>query len=245
MTNPPTQPRPPAVSLCDVSFRYPSADHSPAGIDDVVKIPHWQVQQGEHVFLSGPSGSGKSTLLNLLCGTLQPTKGSISLFGTAFSSLSSSKRDRYRANHIGVVFQQFNLIDYLTVEQNVEAAVYFSGTSGAQSKQRIHTRLPQLLEALQLPATIAHKQAGELSVGQQQRVAIVRALINSPELLIVDEPTSALDVAARDTFMTLLKQVANKSTLLFVSHDPSLQAYFHQHVKMDDINQIASTNTYA
>lgn len=215
-----------AIEISNLEFTYPSAS-------SMLCVPKWSINKGEHVFLSGPSGSGKSTLLNLLCGTLTPTSGNIQLLGRPFSSLSGSKRDKFRAKHIGVVFQQFNLIPYLTVSQNITAAVYFA--SGNCQQQATQTRLSVLLHALQLPDDIATQRADALSVGQQQRVAIARALINEPEILIVDEPTSALDTASRDRFMQLLKQVSAQSTLLFVSHDPSLKQYFDIHTSMDAI----------
>lgn len=215
-----------AIEISNLEFTYPSAS-------SMLCVPKWSINKGEHVFLSGPSGSGKSTLLNLLCGTLTPTSGNIQLLGRPFSSLSGSKRDKFRAKHIGVVFQQFNLIPYLTVSQNITATVYFASGNGQQ--QATQTRLSVLLHALQLPDDIATQRADALSVGQQQRVAIARALINEPEILIVDEPTSALDTASRDRFMQLLKQVSAQSTLLFVSHDPSLKQYFDIHTSMDAI----------
>lgn len=213
-----------AIEISNLKFTYPAAS-------SVLCVPKWSINKGEHVFLSGPSGSGKSTLLNLLCGTLTPTSGNVQLLGHPFSSLSGSKRDKFRATHIGVVFQQFNLIPYLTVSQNIKAAVYFAAGNGQQ--QVTQQRLSFLLNALQLPENMASQRADSLSVGQQQRVAIARALINEPEILIVDEPTSALDTASRDKFMQLLKQVSKKSTMLFVSHDPSLQQYFDIHTTMD------------
>ena len=220
-----------AISVEALTFHYSSSA-------PIIDIPSWEIQMAEHVFLSGASGSGKSTLLNLLCGTLTPIHGEIKLLEQPFSSLSGRKRDRFRAQHIGVVFQQFNLIDYLTVQQNIEAAVYFSKPSKSTRFNTINTRLPKLLEQLQLPHHILNEQASNLSVGQQQRVAIVRALINDPAILIVDEPTSALDVSARDTFMQLLKKVASNSAMIFVSHDPSLAKYFDTHVAINQLNQV-------
>jgi len=137
--------------------------------------------------------------------------------------------------HIGVVFQQLNLIPYLTVSQNIQAAVYFASSNKQDRQHKMHSRLSFLLNALQLPEDIASQRADSLSAGQQQRVAIARALINEPEILIVDEPTSALDTTARDMFMQLLKQVSINSTLLFVSHDRSLQQYFDIHKTMNTL----------
>lgn len=226
-----------AISVDALTFSY-TPDSQP-----VLNIPQWKVSDNQHVFLSGPSGSGKSTLLNLLSGTLTPTSGSISLLGESFSSLSPRQRDKFRAQHIGVVFQQFNLISYLSVEQNIHAAVYFAQkqTTNAVTSQR----LLSLLEALRLPQSILKQKADALSIGQQQRVAIARALINSPELLIVDEPTSALDTAARDSFMALLKNVAKDSTMVFVSHDMGMASHFDTTYRIDDLSELSTTQEQA
>lgn len=201
----------------------------------VIDLPKWSVEQGEKIFLLGPSGSGKTTLLNLICGTLSPTDGQVSLLNSPFSKLSGRKRDKFRAQHIGVVFQRFNLIPYLSVEENIQLASYFGG----RNKGDIAEKIANMLAQLNMPSDIAHKKAGELSVGQQQRVAIARALINQPELLIVDEPTSSLDAQTRDAFMHLLLDAAkqNDLTMLFVSHDLSLGAHFNKQVNINDINQ--------
>lgn len=214
-----------AITVNNVVQRY-------ANSRQVTHINHWQVSQGERVFLHGPSGSGKTTLLNLLAGVLLPESGSISLLGQDFSSMSAKKRDRFRAQHIGVVFQQFNLIPHLTVLQNIELAAFFAG-----NKQDIAATAKQLITELNLPANILGQQASTLSVGQQQRVAIARALINRPEILLVDEPTSALDADARDAFMQVLLTLCESanSTLLFVSHDPALASYFSTQQALTDI----------
>ncbi|WP_414829448.1 ABC transporter ATP-binding protein [Alteromonas sp. H39] len=217
----------PAVVLDKVTFRY-GRDSAP-----VIDIPNWKVNAKEHVFVSGASGSGKSTLLNLITGTLVPQQGTVTLCGKPFSAVSARKRDKLRATHIGVVFQQFNLISYLTVSQNIAAAAYFADNHTGE----LHLRIQRLLAALQLPDTILHAKASALSVGQQQRVAIARALINKPELLVVDEPTSALDASARDTFMSLLRENARDSALVFVSHDAGLAAHFDKHTDLSSINR--------
>ncbi|MFA3790020.1 ABC transporter ATP-binding protein [Aliiglaciecola sp. SL4] len=226
-----------SIEFDNVTFGYPN--QNAASLADsqslTIDIKKWQVEENQNVFISGQSGSGKSTLLNLICGTLKPTSGTISILGQAFSELSESKRDRFRAEHIGVVFQQFNLIPYLSVKQNIELAAYFGkGLKIAPSETIIN-----ICNQLNLPSALLQKPASQLSVGQQQRVAIARALINQPELLIVDEPTSALDTSARDSFMQLLMDSAERYqfTLLFVSHDLSLAHYFEQHIKLADINQ--------
>ncbi|WP_133467806.1 ABC transporter ATP-binding protein [Paraglaciecola marina] len=184
----------------------------------------WKVEIGQQVFLYGDSGSGKSTLLNLLSGILAPQLGSIKLFGTEMSDLSNSGRDRFRAENIGVVFQQFNLIPYLSVAKNIELAVYLAKSS----KQQLVESLQQLMAALKLPSSILHTPVSSLSVGQQQRVAIMRAFINAPKLLLIDEPTSALDNSAKHGFMTLLLEMcqAHNTTMIFVSHDTGLEPFF-------------------
>lgn len=215
------------MSIDDLRFCY-DRGHSP-----VLDIPHWKVSAGEHIFLHGPSGAGKSTLLNLMAGTLLPSSGKIEILGKQLNKLSSGQRDKWRARHIGVVFQQFNLIPYLTADKNVQLAAYFAKTPNAT--QRAH----ELLAALGIKGNLRSQPASQLSIGQQQRVAIARALVNQPELLIVDEPTAALDRANRDTFMSLLlDQVQQQGTaLVFVSHDQSLANAFTKVVALADINQ--------
>ena len=209
----------PAIQIENCQFRYhPDSDKA------LLQIAHLRVEKGETVFVYGPSGSGKSTLLNLLAGILLPQQGNISLDNVIVNRLSHRKRDAFRARHIGMVFQRFNLIPYLTVADNIKLASHFS----LRDKQYLQQRRDGLLNALQLDPEILMRPASQLSVGEQQRVAIVRALINEPELLIVDEPTSALDSDARDSFVDLLlDQIkAAQATLLFVSHDRSLARHF-------------------
>ncbi|MEG3765901.1 ATP-binding cassette domain-containing protein [Alteromonas sp. 14N.309.X.WAT.G.H12] len=219
-----------AVGLSHLKFAYSEQDNP------VIDIPSWHLAKSEKCFIAGPSGAGKSTLLNLLTGTLAPTEGEITLLGQPFSSLSSRKRDAFRARHIGVVFQQFNLIEYLTVQQNIEAAAYFYKGKAGMTEAR--QRIPSMLEHLQLSPTIGRKKAATLSVGQRQRVAIARALINRPQLLIADEPTSSLDAQTRDQFMQLLLDIAQDTAVIFVSHDVSLARYFSRHEDIREINAI-------
>ncbi|MBD1390774.1 ABC transporter ATP-binding protein [Neiella sp. HB171785] len=220
-----------AICLRQLRFSYD-------GNSDVINIPQWTLESGQKCFVFGASGAGKSTLMNLLCGVLKPTAGDIQVFGQALTKMSARQRDRFRAKHIGVVFQQFNLIPYLTVAENIRLASWFAGKTTSSDDQNFQQRLLELVAALQLKPEVLHRPSRELSVGQQQRVAIVRALINQPELLIVDEPTSALDSYARDNFMQLLMSVCEqqRSSLLFVSHDLSLQSYFDVDVNLADIN---------
>lgn len=218
-----------AILLENVTYRF-SAD-APV----VLSVPAWEVQRREKIFLQGESGSGKSTLLALLAGLQTPGTGEVTVLGTALSALSARKRDRFRAQNLGVVFQQFNLIPYLSVLDNVLLAARFGETDAAASKQRA----ADLVQRVNLSSDLHQRKAAQLSIGQQQRVAIVRALINSPSLLLVDEPTSALDHANRDAFLTLLFDVLAERdcAMVFVSHDPAIGQYFDSKVRVSDINR--------
>ena len=186
-------------------------------------VPSLEIKKGEKVLLLGESGSGKTTLLSLICGFLNPLSGSISINGNTINELSSKTKDEYRADNIGIIFQQFNLLPYANVVDNVLLPLYFSQ---ARSKNIVNKRAAalELFKQLRLPDDIAQYKASNLSVGQQQRVAVARALIGNPSLIIADEPTSSLDTNAQQLFLDLMfKQISeNNSTLLMVSHDKSL-----------------------
>lgn len=216
-----------AVRVSNITFAYSQT------AEPVLRIPEWQLKAGEQYFIEGMSGSGKSTFLNLLAGTLTPDTGDIALFNAPFSALSERKRDQIRARKIGVVFQQFNLIPYLSVAMNIQLAGYFAG----QSDEQIAGHRRALFTQLGLSESLVGKPAGSLSVGQQQRVAIARALINDPALIIADEPTSALDAGTRDAFMNLLLDATKGKSVVFVSHDASLASYFSHRVSMLELNQ--------
>lgn len=215
------------LSIKDLRFHYPGDSKV------VLDIPQWSVNTGEQVFLHGPSGAGKSTFLKLLAGLLVPTGGSITMLGQPLQSLRSGQRDKWRARHIGFVFQQFNLIPYLSGRENIHLAAHFGGEGD------IDTAATALLTSLGLDEKLNRKPAAELSIGQQQRVAIARALINQPELLIVDEPTSALDTKNRDVFMALLREQLdeNSTALVFVSHDLSLAHGMSRVESLEELNQ--------
>lgn len=219
-----------AIKINNLNFSYPGKISTA-----VLDIPAWHIHKGDRVFIQGPSGSGKSTLLNLLAGILIATQGTLEILGQNLSALSAHKRDSFRANHIGLVFQQFNLIHYLSVLDNIRLAAHF----GKKSQTDIDLKAQQLFDALGLDRTLITKKAGELSVGQQQRVAIARALINTPEILIADEPTSALDGDARDAFMKILMDISKTqgNTLIFVSHDMALAQHFQQIVHLAEVNR--------
>ena len=219
----------PAVYLSEVGFVFDQ------GEERVLEIPSWEVARSERVFLQGESGSGKSTLLSLLSGMFVPSSGQVSVLGTELSALSTRERDRFRAGNIGFVFQQFNLIPYLSVLDNILLAAQFGEIADVSSRARAE----ELLIKVNLEVELHGRPAGQLSIGQQQRVAIVRALINSPELLLVDEPTSALDHRNRDSFLNLLTEILDESgcAMVFVSHDPEIGNYFENKLTMFDLNK--------
>ena len=208
----------------------------------VLHIRELDITAGEHVFIQGASGSGKSTLLSLLAGVSQPQQGRISILNETINQLSAAQRDHFRADHIGFVFQLFNLIPYLSVLENVTLPCRFS--QRRQQKVTANSSLEQeairLLKHLGMAnEKLLHRSVTELSVGQQQRVATARALIGSPEIIIADEPTSALDSDMRQNFIELLfaECSATNATLLFVSHDQQLQSLFSRNIALADINQ--------
>jgi putative ABC transport system ATP-binding protein len=225
----------PAVALRDVRFAYRHGR-------DVIDIPALEVARGERLFLHGPSGSGKTTLLGLLAGVLAPRSGTVEILGTALDALSSGARDRFRAEHLGYVFQMFNLIPYLSVRDNITLPCRLSRARRA----RLHGADPaieaqHLAERLEI-AGLLDEPVTALSVGQQQRVAVARALIGAPELVVCDEPTSALDADRRDRFLELLfARCAESSTaLVFVSHDLGLAPRFARTVELRDLNRAAT-----
>jgi putative ABC transport system ATP-binding protein len=219
------------------------AEFSWNGRERLLAIDRLVVARGERVFLKGPSGSGKSTLLGLIGGVLKPRIGAVRVIGAPLSELSASARDRFRGDHIGFIFQMFNLIPYLTVLENVVLPLQFSRVR----RQRIGNSEPEreasrLLAALGLSGDgMLSRAVTQLSIGQQQRVAAARALIGRPELVIADEPTSALDADTRAGFLKLLMNecAAFGTTLLFVSHDASLGTLFDRSLSMSDVNGVA------
>lgn len=219
----------PIVKLQDVIFSW--GKHSAP----VLHIEGLTIQSAQHTFLYGASGSGKSTLLNLLSGVMTAQQGRIEVLGQNLTQLSAMRRDAFRAEHIGVIFQQFNLLPYLSVQDNILLAAHFA----KQKPDNLVHKSQALLEQLQLPSTVLSRKASELSVGQQQRVAVVRALINQPKLIIADEPTSALDSDARDAFLKMLLATAQTqdSTIVFVSHDRALGDHFDNHIDIQTINK--------
>ena len=223
----------PILALENVRFRWPG--RTPFTLE----VPDFSVRAGETVLLLGESGSGKSTLLSLICGTILADSGLVSVKGVDLSKLSGGARDRFRAEHIGVIFQQFNLLPFGSVLDNIHLPLRFAPERrGRTGNARDAAR--DLCAALGLPAEVIPAKASTLSVGQQQRVAVARALIGRPPIIIADEPTSALDEGTQSTFLDLLfgQAKAHGTTLLMVSHDPRLAERFDRVVRMEDIAQI-------
>lgn len=203
-----------------------------------IGIADLNVKSGEHWMLEGPSGSGKSTLLQLLGGVLLPQRGDVRILGQSWSGLSAAQRDLCRADHVGFIFQQFNLVPYLSALDNVLLPCWFSATrrQAAESGGELVDEARRLLATLGLGAKdIQFRRAACLSVGQQQRVAAARALIGRPSLVLADEPTSALDARNRDAFLDVLFSEARcaNTAIVFVSHDTNLRPHFERHLTLE------------
>ena len=227
-----------AIDIEDLIFRWPRQALP------CLDIPRFTVQRGERVFLQGPSGSGKSTLLNLLGGVLRPEKGRVQFLDEDLAEASPQRRDRLRADHIGFIFQQFNLLPWMSASDNVCLPCTFSRRrmQRAIHSHSLRAEAERLLRHLELETVDWKRPARALSVGQQQRVAAARALIGQPELIVADEPTSALDTDRQEAFLDLLlrETSATGSTLVFVSHDARLSTHFDRCVTMAEIARNAA-----
>ena len=181
------------------------------------QLPSLTLRAGESLFIHGPSGCGKSTLLSLLCGITLARSGQVYVQGTDWRAMPAHRRDAWRADHIGYIFQQFNLLPYLRRQGS-------ANQGGPQAQART------LLARMQLPEATWQAPSAQLSVGQQQRVAAARALIGRPALVVADEPTSALDEATRDAFMDTFLQACDEAqaAVVFVSHDQRLAPHFQR-----------------
>ncbi len=224
------------IALEDVQFGY--------DMRLVLDIPKLWIEQGSSVLLRGVSGGGKSTLLGLLAGVLMPGKGRVEVAGQALQGVRGAARDRFRADHLGVIFQQFNLLPFLSVRDNIALGLRFSRLRSARISGPLDAEIARLLQALQLNPELMQRRAGTLSVGQQQRVAAARALIGRPAVLLADEPTSALDREAATAFLQLMSAQcrAAGTTVLVVSHDESLQPLFDRTIALSQINHAGCTH---
>jgi ABC-type lipoprotein export system ATPase subunit len=221
-----------AVLLRQVKKAFPLR----GGLDlEVLALEHLALSAGSCTVLRGRSGSGKTTLLNLIAGVTVPTAGNILVGGTDVFALSEARRDRFRAEHVGYVFQTFNLLAALSALENVMLAMMFAGVVPHRD-QRGHAG--DLLARLGLSERLAHKPA-QLSRGEQQRVAIARALANSPPLLLADEPCASLDARTADEVLAIFLAVCRQDnkTLLLVSHDEAALGEADQVIDMAELNR--------
>ena len=223
------------VALQDVVFRWRPT------LPPCLDIAEFRVSAGERVFLHGPSGSGKSSMLSLIGGVMLPERGHVRVLGTDLVRLPGAARDRLRAEHLGFVFQLFNLIPYLSGLDNIVLACRFSAKRRAAVEaagRSVRDEARRLAKHLDLAPQLLERSAAELSVGQQQRVAAARALIGGPQLVIADEPTSALDVDRERAFLELLLSecAATGAAVLLVSHDMRLADRFDRAVALVEIN---------
>ena len=214
------------ISLSQLVYAWP-------GQSPLLRIDALTLGAGQSLFVGGPSGSGKSSLLSLLSGVVLPTAGDCQVLSQSMAALSPVARDRLRADAMGIVFQQFNLLPYLSMMDNVLLPVQVSHQRLKQSCEQYGTPAKQaqaLFERLGLSGLPPFTPVHQLSVGQQQRVAVARAFMGSPALVIADEPTSALDDDNRDAFLELLLGLANEgsTSVVMVSHDRRLADRFDQ-----------------
>lgn len=219
------------LKIDSLMYQYPGAQ-SPAA-----SISHFAALKGEQIVLTGQSGSGKSTLLHLIAGLMNPTSGEVQIAGTRIGDFSGSQRDRFRGQHIGMIFQTFQLLHGFRVIENILAALMFSDLPRKEHRKRAI----ELLELLGINTPDARIE--ELSVGQQQRVAVARALACKPTVVLADEPTAALDPEYANAAMDLLQSScrATGSALICVTHDHSLISRFDRHDRLEDLSMVGSS----
>lgn len=203
------------------------------GSGNKLKFPDLKVAAGEKIALVGASGSGKSTLLNLLSGVLPIQSGSIRLLGRSYNDLKPIQLDRIRADHIGIIFQSLNLIPYLSGFENAVLGLAFSKARRAKTEDVAHVTTT-LGRQLGLAPDTLKRRPNELSVGQQQRVAVIRAMLGCPELILADEPTAALDPSATKKFISELSSSIESSTqaIIVISHNPEIIPWFDRVIRI-------------
>jgi len=212
--------------LTDLSKRYTRGRESVAIFEDLTMT----IDRGDFIAIMGPSGSGKTTLLNLLGGIDRPSGGQVVCNGLRIDNLSQSKLSKWRASHVGFIFQFYNLMPTLTAAQNVELPLLLTNLSGGERKRRVQTAL----EVVKLAERAKHRPR-QLSGGQQQRVAIARALVADPDVLLCDEPTGDLDRATADEILETLQLLNTQlgKTIVMVTHDPAAAKYAQRELHLD------------
>ena len=226
----------PLIEIKNLKFSY--SPTSPT----TLYIPEFEVSSGEEVYIYGPSGTGKTTFLEILAGVLTPQEGEVNILGKNLTQMSARERDKFRAEHLGYVFQSFNLIPYLSVFENIELPLKLSKERRAKLDSFDYALAIRGLCGSLGISDLLDKNVSRLSVGQQQRVAVARAMIGKPDIILADEPTSALDSDHREKFLKILFELAEfyGTTVLFVSHDRSIENLFSRAVSLGSINKVVS-----
>ena len=226
----------PAIQLDRVSRRYTMGETSVRAVNEL----SLSVANNEFLALLGSSGSGKSTLLNLVAGLDRPTSGSIFAHGQNIASLNSLELARYRCNTIGMIFQSFNLLPRMTLEENIELPLRLAEVDRSERPARVR----EALERVRLTHRLGHRPT-ELSGGEQQRVAIARALVNRPKILLADEPTGNLDSATGEAILTLLRELQSQlgMTIVMVTHERPLAEAFADRLAIMGDGKLLSTTS--
>lgn len=221
------------IKIENLKFKYPSSN------DLILDISDFYMKKGEKIFLYGPSGCGKTTFLEVLAGINSPQDGIVEINERDVTKMSPSEKDQFRADNMGYIFQSFNLIPYLNVQENITLPLYFSSQKRARvSVANEYTETQEICKILGIEEYLT-RPVTELSVGQQQRVAAARAIIGQPSLILADEPTSALDFNHRERFIKLLFALCRQyqTSVLFVSHDRTLEKLFDRSLSLHEINK--------
>jgi putative ABC transport system ATP-binding protein len=221
------------IQMQQLQFRYPQSQFR-------LNIADLKIKEAEKVAVIGPSGCGKTTLLNLISGILIPNQGTLTSCGINLKTLNDSQRRAYRISRIGFVFQEFELIDYLNVHENILLPYFINGT--LQLDQSVQDRARELATSMQIDQYF-QARIDQISQGERQRVAICRALLPQPHILLADEPTGNLDPANKRLIRDLLIEHAasTKATLIMVTHDDRLLDQFERTIDIESFHEVVET----